>query len=100
MLVMAAPVLLALAGALCHRFRQSGPRAPAGVMLGYWSAAAVVMMVPNFLGCLFVTAQFGAQTDLLVLPEIWPQLAFFVAVLGLIGFAARMYRTPERGKRT
>ena len=90
MLVMAAPVLLALAGVLQFKFPRSKATAPAGAMFGYCSVAAVAILVPNFLGCLLVTANFGGATSLLVLPEMWPQLTFFGAALGLIWLAGHM----------
>jgi hypothetical protein len=83
--LLACPIALALVGLIQTRERSREAREDRPHPLYIWSRAGVaaLALVPNVLGCLWVSAT-SPGSDLVVLPEAWPAVCRFPWA-GLVG---------------
>lgn len=98
--LLAVPVLLAAVGLARTRVRVRHAEQHAGRLLSSWSPAAAVVAVallPNVVGCLWVSGT-RPGSDMLLVPQAWP---LFAVVLGpmvwalLVGFVPGYRGGPE-----
>lgn len=98
--VAALPVAVAVVGLLRTPARARPGRRAATSTSG-WGYVAMVLTLgaaPNVLGCYAVSHAVGPDSELMLLPMIWPQLGFFVLFFGA-AWALTRRRTP-RTRRT